>query len=48
MGGKGYFDERQGMIYDILILEVRKTDGEYHNFEIDRIKEVKDPVNIYS
>ena len=47
MGGKGYFDERQSMVYDLLILEARKTNGECHIFEIDRIKEVKDPVNIF-
>ncbi len=47
MGGKGYFDERQGMVYDLLMLEIRKMDGEYHNVEIDRLKGIKDPVNIF-
>jgi hypothetical protein len=47
MGGKGYFDEKQGMVYDLLMLEIRKVDGEYHNFEIDRLKGIKDPVNIF-
>jgi len=47
MGAKGYFDEKQGMVYDLLLMQVKKADGEYHNFEIDRLKGIKDPVNIF-
>jgi uncharacterized tellurite resistance protein B-like protein len=47
MGAKGYFDEKQGMVYDLLLMQVKKADGEYHNFEIDRLKGIRDPVNIF-
>ena len=47
MGAKGYFDEKQGMVYDLLLMQVKKVDGEYHNFEIDRLKGIRDPVNIF-
>lgn len=44
MGYKAYFDEKQGMAHDFYILQVKKADdGQYHLFEIDRIKDVKDP-----
>jgi len=47
MGSKGYFDERQGMVYDLLMLQIMKVGNEYHNVEIYRLKGVKDPVNIF-
>ena len=47
MGAKGYFDEKQGMVYDLLLMQVKKADGEYHNFEIDRLKGIRDPVNLF-
>jgi len=47
MGAKGYFDEKQGMVYDLLLMQVKKADGEYHNFEIGRLKGIRDPVNIF-
>jgi branched-chain amino acid transport system substrate-binding protein len=47
MGYKAYFDEKQGMVLDFIFLEARKADGECHLFEIDRIKEVKDPYQVF-
>jgi len=47
MGGKAYFDEKQGMVYDFIFLEARKTDRECHLFEIGRIKDVKDPRDVF-
>jgi branched-chain amino acid transport system substrate-binding protein len=47
MGGKAYFDEKQGMVYDFIFLEARKTNGECHLFEIGRIKDVKEPYRLF-
>lgn len=47
MGGRARFDAKQGMVYDIIMLEARKTNGEAHIFEIGRIKDVKDPYDVF-
>jgi branched-chain amino acid transport system substrate-binding protein len=47
MGGQAYFDEKQGLVFDYLFLEARKTNGECHTFEIGRIKDVKDPYHLF-
>jgi branched-chain amino acid transport system substrate-binding protein len=47
MGAKAYFDERNGMVWDMIFMQVRRTDGEVHLFEIGRLKDVKDPVELF-
>jgi branched-chain amino acid transport system substrate-binding protein len=47
MGYRAYFDEKHGMVHDFIMLETRKTNGEVHNFEIGRIKDVKDPYQAF-
>lgn len=47
MGGQAYFDAKNAMVYDMIILEARKTNGECHIFEIGRIKDVKDPYEVF-
>ena len=47
MGGKAYFDSKNGLVYDMIVLEARKTNGECHIFEIGRIKDVKDPYEVF-
>lgn len=47
MGGKASFDSKNAMVYDMIFLEARKTNGECHIFEIGRIKNVKDPYDVF-
>ncbi len=47
MGAKAYFDEKHGMIWDMIFMQAKKTNGEVHLFEIGRIKGVKDPVKLF-
>ncbi len=47
MGYKAYFDAKHAMVHDFVFLEARKTNGECHNFEIGRIKDVKDPYHVF-
>lgn len=47
MGGQGYFDEKQGMVFDFIMTEARKTNGECHLFEIGRVKDVRDPYKLF-
>jgi len=47
MGGKAYFDDKHAMIFDMIFLEARKTNGECHIFEIGRLKNVKDPYEVF-
>ncbi len=47
MGGEAFFDEKHGLIWDFIVYEVRKTNGETHIFEIDRVPGVKDPYDLF-
>jgi branched-chain amino acid transport system substrate-binding protein len=47
MGGRAFFDEKQGMVFDFIFTEARKTNGESHLFEIGRAKDVKDPYKLF-
>jgi branched-chain amino acid transport system substrate-binding protein len=47
MGGKAFFDSKNAMVYDMIFLEARKTNGECHIFEIGRIKNVKEPYEVF-
>lgn len=47
MGSKAYFDAKHGMPWDMIFMQARRTNGEVHLFEIGRIKEVKDPVDVF-
>jgi branched-chain amino acid transport system substrate-binding protein len=47
MGGKAFFDSRNAMVYDMIFLEARRTNGECHIFEIGRIKNVKEPYDVF-
>jgi branched-chain amino acid transport system substrate-binding protein len=48
MGGKAYFDDKNAMAFDMIFLEARKADsGEIHLYEIGRLKNVKDPYQVF-
>jgi branched-chain amino acid transport system substrate-binding protein len=47
MGGKASFDSKNAMVYDMIFLEARRTNGECHIFEIGRIKNVKEPYDVF-
>ncbi len=47
MGGKAYFDAKNAMVYDMIFLESRRANGECHNIEIGRIKDVKEPYDVF-
>jgi ABC-type branched-subunit amino acid transport system substrate-binding protein len=47
MGGKAYFDGKHAMVFDMIFLEARKANGECHIFEIGRLKNVKDPYDVF-
>ncbi len=47
MGRQACFDEKQGMVFDYLFLETKKTNAECHTFEIDRIKDVEEPYDLF-
>ncbi|HME42631.1 MAG TPA: ABC transporter substrate-binding protein, partial [Syntrophorhabdales bacterium] len=47
MGGKAFFDSKNAMVYDMIFLEARKTNGECHIFEIGRLKNVKEPYDVF-
>jgi branched-chain amino acid transport system substrate-binding protein len=47
MGAKAYFDERNGMAWDMIFMQARRADGEVHLYEIGRLKNVKDPIEVF-
>ena len=47
MGGKASFDSKNAMVYDMIFLEARRANGECHIFEIGRLKNVKDPYDVF-
>jgi branched-chain amino acid transport system substrate-binding protein len=47
MGGKAFFDSKNAMVYDMIFLEARKTNSECHIFEIGRIKNVREPYDVF-
>ncbi len=47
MGGKAFFDSKNAMVYDMIFLEARRANGECHIYEIGRIKNVKEPYDVF-
>lgn len=47
MGGITSFDERHGMVFDLVVIEVRKVNGGVGAFEVGRIKNVKDRYDLF-
>lgn len=47
MGGRAFFDSKNAMVYDMIFREARRTNGECHLFEIGRIKNVKEPYEVF-
>jgi DNA-binding transcriptional regulator LsrR (DeoR family) len=47
MGGRAFFDSKNAMVYDMIFREARRTNGECHLFEIGRLKNVKEPYEVF-
>ena len=47
MGGKARYDQKHAMVFDLILAETRRANGECHLFEIGRIKDVRDPYSLF-